>query len=228
MPHPTEDDLALLALGEPAPSVAAHVAGCAACSGEVQALAATVLTARSADLDALPAPPSSVWDRVLDELGIEEPPAGSVQPQRSRRSVRRLLLAGGAALTAAAAAGVVLLSGGGTPAAPPEGASAPLLALGEADATGRVVLSASPERRALLVDTAGLPPADGIYEVWLLDVESDRLVALGALDDSGSGWMTVPTGVDVSDYPQVDISLEPDDGDPTHSGNSVLRGDLPA
>ncbi len=89
------------------------------------------------------------------------------------------------------------------------------------------MLSASPERRALLVDTAGLPPADGIYEVWLLDVETDRLVALGALDDSGKGWLTVPTGVDVADYPQVDISLEPADGDPTHSGNSVLRGDLP-
>lgn len=225
MPHPSEDDLALLALGEPAAPVADHVADCAACSAEVRALAATVSTARSADLDALPAPPTSVWDRIVDELGIEESEA---EPDPPRRSVRRLLLAGGAALTAAAAAGVVLLTGGGTPAAPPEGASAPLLALGEADATGRVVLSASPERRALLVDTAGLPPADGIYEVWLLDVETDRLVALGALDDSGSGWLTVPTGVDVSDYPQVDISLEPDDGDPTHSGNSVLRGDLPA
>ncbi len=90
------------------------------------------------------------------------------------------------------------------------------------------MLSASPERRALLVDTAGLPPADGIYEVWLFDVETDRLVALGALDDSGKGWLTVPTGVDVADYPQVDTSLEPADGDPTHSGNSVLRGDLPA
>jgi len=225
VPHPSEDDLALLALGEPAAPVADHVAGCAACSAEVRALAATVSTARSADLDALPAPPPSVWDRIVDELGIEESQA---EPEPPRRSVRRLLLAGGAALTAAAAAGVVLLTGGGTPAAPPEGASAPLLALGEADATGRVVLSASPERRALLVDTAGLPPADGIYEVWLLDVETDRLVALGALDDSGSGWLTVPTGVDVSDYPQVDISLEPDDGDPTHSGNSVLRGDLPA
>lgn len=224
MPHPTEDDLTLLALGEPTPRVAAHVAACPACSTEVRAMAATVSTARAADLDALPAPPASVWDRIVDELGIEEPEAEPAP----RRSVRRLLLAGGAALTAAAAAGVVVLSGGGTPAAPPEGPSAPLVALGEVDATGQVVLAASPERRALRVDTAGLPAPDGIYEVWLLDVETDRLVALGALDDSGSGWLTVPTGVDVSDYPQVDISLEPDDGDPTHSGNSVLRGDLPA
>ncbi len=225
MPHPTEDDLALLALGEPAARVAAHVAVCAVCAREVDALAATVSTARAADLDALSAPPSSVWDRIVDELGIAEPQAA---PAPSRRSVRRLLLAGGTALTAAAAAGVVLLTGGGAPAAPPEGASAPLVALGEVQATGRVVLSASPERRALLVDTAGLPTADGIYEVWLLDLDADRLVALGALDDSGRGWLTVPTGVDVSDYPLVDISLEPDDGDPTHSGNSVLRGDLPA
>ena len=224
MPHPDEDDLALLALGEPTPHVAAHVAACVACSAEVRALAATVTTARAADLDALPAPPPSVWDRIADELGLEEQLA---EPARSRRSVRRLLLAGGAVLTAAAAATVVLLTGGGTPAPPPEGPSATLVALGEADATGRVVLSTAPARRALRVDTAGLPAPDGIYEVWLLDVETDRLVALGALDDSGSGWLTVPTGVELSDYPQVDISLEPDDGDPTHSGNSVLRGDRP-
>jgi hypothetical protein len=34
--------------------------------------------------------------------------------------------------------------------------------------------------------------------------------------------------VRLGDNPEVDVSLEPDDGDPAHSGDSVLRGQLPA
>jgi hypothetical protein len=32
--------------------------------------------------------------------------------------------------------------------------------------------------------------------------------------------------VDVGEYPVVDVSIEPTDGDPAHSGNSVVRGTL--
>lgn len=74
----------------------------------------------------------------------------------------------------------------------------------------------------------GLRPTDGFYEVWLLDPGSGRLVALGVLDDDGRGRLTVPEGVAVGDYPAVDVSAEPDDGDPAHSGASVLRGAWPA
>ena len=73
----------------------------------------------------------------------------------------------------------------------------------------------------------GLPSADGFYEVWLVDLDAGRLLPLGALDDTGSGRLTVAEGVRLADYPEVDISLEPDDGDPGHSGDSVLRGALP-
>jgi len=30
----------------------------------------------------------------------------------------------------------------------------------------------------------------------------------------------------VADYPLVDISIEPYDGNPTHSGDSIVRGQL--
>ena len=105
---------------------------------------------------------------------------------------------------------------------------APLVALGDTAATGEVVVEEGLRERSLVVDTTGLPQADGFYEVWLLDLERDRMVALGVLDDSGRGRLTVPEGVRVGDYPEVDVSLEPDDGDPAHSGDSVLRGELPA
>ena len=38
----------------------------------------------------------------------------------------------------------------------------------------------------------------------------------------------IPAGVDVGDFPIVDVSLEPFDGDPTHSGDSIVRGQIEA
>jgi anti-sigma-K factor RskA len=228
--HPSEDDLALLALGEPVPGVADHVEQCPVCDGEVSALRATVATARSSDMLELTAPPPAVWQRIADELGIAEPAAARpdevVVPLR-RPPWRRRLTAAAAALAVAAAATGVLASLAG-PSTPDE-VRAPLVALGEqASARGEVVLAAGDGQRSLVVEASGLPPADGFYEVWLLDLEGDRMVALGVLDDSGRGRLTVPDGVQVGDYPEVDVSLEPDDGDPAHSGDSVLRGELPA
>jgi hypothetical protein len=36
----------------------------------------------------------------------------------------------------------------------------------------------------------------------------------------------VPAGIDTGEYDLVDISEEPYDGDPTHSGDSIVRGQL--
>ena len=74
------------------------------------------------------------------------------------------------------------------------------------------------------VETEGLDPADGYLELWLLDSSATRLVSLGPLRDDG--LYDVPTGVDPGEFPVVDVSVEPVDGDPTHSGQSVLRGQL--
>ena len=238
MQHPTEDDLTLLALGEPVPEVAAHVRACPECEREVAALGATVATARRSDMLELAAPPAVVWQRIADELGLaaaNDPAADRavarpdevVVPLR-RTPWRRPLVAGAALLTAAAAVTAVMVGVVGPDPAPAGEVRAPLAALAGSGASGEVVLADSPRQRSLVVDTAGLPPADGFYEVWLLDLERDRMVALGVLDDSGRGRLTVPEGVRVGDYPEVDVSLEPDDGDPAHSGDSVLRGELPA
>jgi len=232
VPHPSDDDLALLALGERAPDVAAHVRDCPVCDGEVRALRATVATARGTDMLELAAPPPAVWQRIAGELGLsDEPPAARpddvVVPLR-RPPWRRPLAAAAGVLALAAVATAVLVAVRAPAPATSDGVTAPLVALGGTAARGEVVLADGPGRRSLVVETAGLPPADGFYEVWLLDLEQGRMVALGVLDDTGRGRLTVPEGVRTSDYPEVDVSLEPDDGDPAHSGDSVLRGELPA
>ena len=68
--------------------------------------------------------------------------------------------------------------------------------------------------------------ADGDYrEVWLIREDGQALISLGVLDDA-SGTFRVPDGVDLDEYRLVDISFEPVDGDPAHSGDSIVRGEL--
>ena len=70
--------------------------------------------------------------------------------------------------------------------------------------------------------------ADGEFlELWLLEVTDEGDVvteSLGRVD--GSGRYDVPDDVDLDRFTVVDISVELDDGDDSHSGNSVVRGEL--
>lgn len=82
----------------------------------------------------------------------------------------------------------------------------------------------------LIVNVEGLKPTGErrFYEVWLLN-STDDLVALGAFRVPATGDATValPVPVRASDFRFVDVSLEPEDGDPSHSGTSVLRAGVP-
>ena len=78
------------------------------------------------------------------------------------------------------------------------------------------------------VDVSGLAKPDGFYEVWLLDAEGTKLIALGVLDGTDKGEFAMPPGVSMADFPVVDVSLEPSDGDPGHSKKSLVRGTLQA
>lgn len=74
-------------------------------------------------------------------------------------------------------------------------------------------------------DDGALPPdVDGFYEVWLIDENVDGMISLGVL--TADGQLDVPDTIEPAAFPVVDISVEPLDGDPTHSGQSVLRGVL--
>lgn len=73
---------------------------------------------------------------------------------------------------------------------------------------------------------SGLPRvgAGGFYEVWMLR-DATHLVALGSFRVGADGRARVDLPVTASPrrFPVLDISREAADGDPGHSGHSVLR-----
>jgi len=79
----------------------------------------------------------------------------------------------------------------------------------------------------LRVQVSGLAPspAGEFYELWLMDGPT-RLVSLGSfrVPSSGAAEVAVPLPVPLRDFAFIDVSVEREDGDPAHSGESVLRG----
>ncbi|WP_166789166.1 anti-sigma factor [Cryobacterium sp. TmT2-59] len=78
--------------------------------------------------------------------------------------------------------------------------------------------------REVVVDVTGATDA-GLREVWLIKSDASGLISIGLLDGD-SGHFAIPDGVDLSEFPLVDVSAEPDDGNPAHSGDSIVRGEL--
>lgn len=80
--------------------------------------------------------------------------------------------------------------------------------------------------RVLVIDAAGLPSAaGGTIDVWLIDANVVGMVNVGVLADDHAEYV-LPDDLDLDDFPIVDVSIEPLDGDPTHSGDSIWRGSL--
>ena len=86
------------------------------------------------------------------------------------------------------------------------------------------------------VDAADLPDAtgEGDLEIWLIGLtggEIEIVQTLGIVQDpTDPGAFVVPADFDRTAYDAVavDISVEPHDGDPDHSGRSLVRGVLTA
>ena len=253
MQHCDDETLALWALGESidSPDDAAHLDVCAECRAELEALRATVATGRSGGVPSLVAPPPRVWGAVAAELGLDRSvpaplpvtpslseaygssgavrsTAADVGAVRSPRRWMRPLALAVAACTLGVVAGVA-----GTLALDTDDqqrgevlARAPLAPLPAKVGSGVATLAGSGTDRTLRVDVSGLPAESGFYEVWVLDPETLQMQSLGVLRGE-RGEYAVPGGLDLRRLSVVDVSLEPYDGDPTHSRNSVVRGTLP-
>jgi len=255
--HPDPDDLVVrAALGEPlSDEERSLLASDPALQAEVEELAQVIALADDPVDGPVPA---HLWDGIAaeafgqaaadteDAVGEQavDGTAGGVtgagpatgQPDRGAQVIAmpsrrwRTTTTLGLAAAAAVAVGVVVIGPGIVPDAEVEPvAAATLEPFGEHQvqpASGRVVRTGN-GHKLLELDLSALPPLEGdFYEVWLLDDRDGRLISLGPVRPDGV--YVLPPGVEVGDFPLVDVSIEPPDGDPTHSGNSVLRGSLSA
>jgi hypothetical protein len=248
VPHCTPEQLALAALREPLPADdAAHLAACAQCAQDVASLRRSVDTLAvpqlAAPSGAVP-PPPSVWETIAERTGVTArprpevvaspllpaptprppvPPAPVVPLRRRPRS--RAWLAAAAALVVGAGigAGAVVLAGRDAGVVV---ASATLEPLDGAPASGTARVVERGGQRLLEVQLrAPAPGSDDFYEVWLADPELQGMYAIGAVR-TGTTDLPLPAGLDVDRFPVVDVSVEPFDGDPAHSADSVARGQL--
>lgn len=93
------------------------------------------------------------------------------------------------------------------------------------DAEGTATLKQSNGDTILVIDLPEPEMGDGFREVWLIDSNVERLVSLGTMTGDHAEF-TIPAGLDLDEYVVVDVSREHFDGDPTHSGDSIVRGIL--
>jgi hypothetical protein len=169
--------------------------------------------------------------RKLDEDLYFEP-----EPQRSRRG-GLLALLGLLAVVAALVVAVLVAgddddSGGSgdngsepaqnsTPAPSGEGTSEQLSPLGGGKGSGEVTVT----DEGATITLRDLPnPDPGTYQVWLYDsiVNSQSLGTVSG----ANGELEVKLPPEADQYRYLDVSHEPPDANPNHSGDSVLRAPL--
>ena len=241
MQHLDPDRLVLLALSESSAEQdeSVHLAGCAGCRGEIDALKYVAeVGAETQSLRDLPPPPDRVWAGIAADVAQAGPadhavvrlPSGAGRPAASRRRSRRWT----APVLAAAAAAVLAIAGTvavtrltDRPPPPAVTARAALAPLPTAPASARgdaEVLSGDQLRLAV----ANLPLTTGYYEIWLLNPDdTTKMLSIGNLPgQAGDVTLPIPPGTDLNRYRLVDISAEAHDGNSAHSGDSLLRGTL--
>lgn len=223
-PHCDQDELALLALGEDVdPACGNHVAHCEQCRDELAAFREVVAVGRaSGGPDMLASPPPAVWERISEQLATEP------VPLRRKRLPTWFGLVAATVAGVLIGAGIVTLNSRSTP--EQIVASAQLAPMpdgpdrgGDAEAT----LNRTDGGYSVTVKAKDMTGPEGFYEVWLLDEQNAGLVALGTLGPGQTeATFPVPAGVDLQVFNAVDISDEPLDGNPGHSGATVMRGTL--
>jgi hypothetical protein len=235
------DDLPAMLTGELSPSreraVAEHLDGCDPCRRELAVVARAsawlqdairldVVTELSAGSSTTESSPATAAD--LPPLQL---PRHSWSPARGSRRARTPH----AGRWLAAAAAVVLLVAGvlggvvvGRASNDSSGTAVALHpvtgGLSVGNAAGEAKLSASGGMR-LAVNGLPTPPGSDFYEVWLYDPPTGRMLSVGVLPANGKGSYSLPSSLK-NTYSAVEISLEPNDGNPEHSKVSVLRGPL--
>lgn len=203
---------------------------------EVESMALVVGRLESMPGEAWDPPQPPAFDRSL----FSDPRAtGSPTGKRRKRS-RSLWPSGGFGWPQAIAGGLaaVVLFAAGTLLGTSLGEDGPSPAVEEqlalsgigpeapSSASGEVSLvSSGSDRLRLSVSGLNETGSREFYELWLMGKDGE-LVALGSfrVGPDGSSEIEVPVPVDPDRYRYYDVSIQPENGSPKHSGRSVLRG----
>lgn len=256
MDHLDDELLSLLALGERTATAEErrHLARCPGCGELLGALQRTVFAATVSPRQVtLETPGSHNWEAIHQALGLSpslagDPlgahtatsgPAGQQRPP-SRGAPRRmpwiLGIAAGILLGAAGAwTALSILGPAKPPAAAPASpaptaavvAEAALAPLAGHSASGSAVVERLADGTRQLVVSLPEEKLQGFREVWVGSADLSRMVSLGVLGETRQAFV-LPGGLNLADYPVLDISNEPYDGDPAHSADSIARGRLVA
>lgn len=200
-----------------------------------QALEAILRDLDQKDLELLETP-DQVWDGIETTLGIGKDTSATVVPLPSRKWTGRHVLVAAAALIAVVIGVGIFLSSNddtGEILATATLAYDPVSfdSLGNA-ASGDAALVSHDDRLTIEIVDSRLPdPGEGAdLEVWLIQPDDEGnvvdLVSLGVVDPDEPSVLEIPSSHDPGVYYVVDISVEPRDGDASHSGRTILRGPL--
>lgn len=177
-------------------------------------------------------PPPGVWDRIAQSLEADSDasahdtaPSADVPP--ARRFDRRALLAAAAA-GIALGAGIGMFGRGVVDRRPSEAVrTAELRTLTTNDLLGAAVLRRSGDNLFLqILAQEPIEFAAGYVEVWLINLDAERMVSIGIYQGQPDEHFPVPREVIEQGFVLVDLSRELLDSDATHSGDSIVRGEL--
>ena len=194
------------------------------------------------------APPADLWndieaavfaDSPSDTVGEEsgESPTNNVVDITSRfRRGTAFFAAAAAAVVVVIGALVVAASGNDSPSVEVVGDARLDWQEGFVDEGAELTVDATilgtDSAQAVQLSAAALPPRAGEdLELWLIGIDAAgelTISTLGIIESDADGTYEVPDDFDSSafDTVLVDISYEPRDGDETHSGASIVRGEI--
>lgn len=236
---PREHDLAAYVMemldAEPRTDFEAHLATCARCQHELQELAA---------LPALLEKAKAAPEVVTPPAGLEAKVMRAIADEASRDSVVLALptrarwrgLSWQPTLAAAAASLLIGLAVGAQvrPAspAPPAARVQTVQLVAAVGGAGQGVAEISPSQagRSITLKVKGLPPSGPgqYYACWLVALDDNAAhqdrVQVGTFTVTPNGSATVhwETAADVSRFPTLGVTLEPQDGNPIKHGTKVL------
>ena len=235
--HPSDEALAALAIGDQAePTVAEHVRSCPRCAALLAELNDLTTGLSEAARERLVQPPDALWDRIAADTSASDgplPAVGDAAPGRpespsrpGRRFGRGWLVGGVAAGVAIGVLAATVLPQVGQPRAEVV-AQASLDTLDTGQTQGRATVTSQAGALDLTLSVEPLHAGSGFLEVWLINTDKTRMVSVGVLPN-GSTQQEFPITATLLEqgYVIVDISREPFDDRPQHSGDSLLRGEL--